>query len=513
MQRRLLLSSLAVFVLTGTLFFWLSRHDVFPDPDAFYHVKASQVLLERGIEKTFPWLSFTTLNAYYADQHFLYHVALLPFISFGGDPLFSAKVATAVFAAVLFAFLAVFLQLFRVRFWWLFLCVLLATNPFLFRILLVKAPALSLTLLFLGITFLFAGRRVPLAIVSFFYAWTYGGFALLAIAAGCYLVVASIKLRALSWRAWRLFLTVLAGLTLGIVLNPYFPQNLSLYWQQLVQIGLVNYQEFINVGGEWHPYATIDLFSNAAFVSISIVVAFLGLFLHRSRQSNETWTVLLLTVFMFFMTLKSRRYVEIYVPLAVVFSAFAVRDAWPHLAFRGLSDAAMALFRRKTVLATVVVLYCVSASSVIVFRDFRGLANDLANGSPFSTFRAVGEWLKNNTPKNAIIVHSDWDDFPALWYWNSHNRYIVGLDPTFMFLKDRSRYERWASLTTGNRTNDATTIITRDLQSRIVVVTKDHEAFRNTMDAQHAFLRAYEDDEVIVYVYAPTKTLPDTAGL
>lgn len=516
----IVLCAFFIFALASAFFFWLQAKPVFPDPDSFYHITMAQLLGEQGVVQHFPWLAFTGLPSYYTDQHFLYHVVLLPFVTLL-HPVVGAKVATVFINAALLSLIAVFLIRFRVRFWPVFCTILLVTNPFLFRINLVKAPGLSIVLLVTGLWLLFRERPWPLAALAFLYVWTYGGFAMLGIFAAVYAVatvlhtqqnqhgVLQVFRRFLPQRwlwanllrhpALRCLSAVVAGLTLGVVLSPYFPQNLFFYWQQLVQIGIVNFQNVVNVGGEWRPYGFIELLANTVFVSIAVLLAYVGFFITYRKQTNQSWTLALLTVLFFLITLKSRRYVELYVPFAVLFAAFVSRDALPNVRPATLWQWYRRVFRRHAVVTALLSGYVLVTSTSIVVRDTRQLDADLKSGFSATYLQNVSAWLAAHTPVGSIVVHSDWDEFPSLFYHNRRNYYIVGLDPTFMYQYNRLLYQRWADLTSGTRSEDAARIITRDLQSATVVVTSDHPDFARTMREQRSFVKVYEDAEAAVY--------------
>ncbi|MFH1171108.1 MAG: hypothetical protein V1778_01040 [bacterium] len=517
--RTFTLAILVVFLVSFSWFLFLQMKPVFPDPDSFYHIKMAQLIQRQGVVEHFPWLAFTGLTNYYTDQHLLYHVFLVPFVALF-EPVFGAKLATICINAALFALLAAFLIHHRVRWWWVFILILLFTNPFLFRINLVKAPGLSLILLLVGLWLLFARRIWPLAILGFLYVWTYGGFTLLGIFGAVFVavtlvhdwhhrsIVASVfrhfSLRRFSLSRFladrRLFplYAIILGLCAGLLINPYFPKNLFFYWQQLIQIGIVNFQNVVNVGGEWHPYGFVELIANTVFVSIVVLLGLVALVLARRRQSKESWTLFLLTVFLFLITLKSRRYVELYVPLATLFAAFALRDGIPG-SLLSAAKRMYALMGKRVGLAILLGLYIAGAAVMVVVRDERQLIRDMQSGFRPEYLAGVGTWLRNHTPKDSVVVQSDWDEFPSLFYHDDHNRFIVGLDPTFMFQYDRALYQRWADLTSGNRTSDATQIIVNDLKSTTVVVTKDHQAFQKTMEQQPAFRVVYDDADATIY--------------
>ena len=136
-----------IFILAVLLFSWLHWQPAFADPDSFYHVKMTQLLMERGAINEFPWLSATTLRYQFVDHHFLYHLVLIPFIAV--SPLIGLKVATVFLAACAMVAIFLFLRYLKVAgaFWYTLF--LLTVNPFVFRLVLAKAQPLVILFLFL----------------------------------------------------------------------------------------------------------------------------------------------------------------------------------------------------------------------------------------------------------------------------------------------------------------------------------------------------------------------------
>jgi hypothetical protein len=48
-------------------------------------------------------------------------------------------------------------------------------------------------------------------------------------------------------------------------------------------------------------------------------------------------------------------------------------------------------------------------------------------------YRGATEWFKKNTPEKSIVFNAAWDNFPQLFFMNTHNYYVVGLDMLFMY--------------------------------------------------------------------------------
>ena len=69
------------------------------DPDSFYHLKMPLLMIQHGIIVNFPWLPLTIFKDHYVDQHFLYHVILVPFV-FTWGPILGGKIAQALLASL-----------------------------------------------------------------------------------------------------------------------------------------------------------------------------------------------------------------------------------------------------------------------------------------------------------------------------------------------------------------------------------------------------------------------------
>jgi hypothetical protein len=108
------MSYVVVFVLSFALFLLYQANSVFADPDSFYHVKMALLMRDQGTIHNFPWLGLTTLGQHYTDQHYLYHVLLIPFVT-ALPPLIGMKLATVFFAAAFMTTFYWFLRTFGVR--------------------------------------------------------------------------------------------------------------------------------------------------------------------------------------------------------------------------------------------------------------------------------------------------------------------------------------------------------------------------------------------------------------
>mgnify|MGYP001610465880 CR=1 FL=1 len=110
MEKKGLLELAVVFALA----FAFSAALLFSQPsifglDSYYNLRYSSLIPKQGILFEFPWLYYTTLNKNFFDQHFLYHLLLMPF-TLQGDLLLAARIAGAFFAALAIAGIWFFLR-------------------------------------------------------------------------------------------------------------------------------------------------------------------------------------------------------------------------------------------------------------------------------------------------------------------------------------------------------------------------------------------------------------------
>ncbi len=520
------LGYLAIFTISFIVLLVLQAAPVFSDPDSFYHAKMALLIRDQGIIHTFPWLNLTVLGQHYTDQHFLYHVLLIPFVTWF-PPLVGLKLATVFFGAGVVTVAYWMMRQLGVRGAFLYALILLFSRPFSFRMSLAKAPSTSLIILLLGLTWIFQYRLRRLFWLAFVYVWYYGGFALLGIAAAVQATVSVLhnrcitghdshrfvqKIKALVGRHSRtprvrrlnlgLLISVFGGLLAGIMINPYFPNNISFYYHQVINIGVINFQKVIGVGGEWYPYGLINLIANGAFASILLVLAIIGLLVRAKQQTKATWTLFILTVFFFFLTLKSRRYVEYYIPFAIIFSASSISGALAGLQLHRVWGEFRRLMLRQRIgqiLLGLAGVYISLAAGFVAGRDFHNEQRDLQHGFRTDELASASAWLEANTPVGSRVVHSDWDEFPLLFYHNTHNTYIVGLDPTFLYKADQDRYWAWANITLGKFQGDVYRAVTTTLDSRYVMVTSDHIGMDSYFRTNDRFLKRYQDSEATIY--------------
>lgn len=499
------LSYITLFLMSLGFFSFLQASPTFPDPDSFYHAKLAVLLARFGVIYDFPWLSATTLRFGFIDHHFLYHLLLVPFVSFL-PPLIGIKVATALFGSLVILTIYWFLKQLKVSGALWYCMFLLTINPFIFRLNLAKATALSLVLLFLTAYFIFNRRYTVLLLTSFIFVWLYGGWPIALALALIYFILSIIW--PIQWRGMIIakfgklkvvfqnfssLMHVLIGCIVGLVLFPYFPKNLAFYWQQTFKIAVVNYQKIIAVGGEWYPYHFSDLVLACLPLFILLVLALIGFIITIRKQTVNSWFFLILSVIFFAFTLKSRRYVEYFVPLSVVFSAVSINN------YQAEARKWLESFLPRC-LVMCLPLILLLAFSPFFFQDLKSVKDSYDQGISINKFSAASSWLKNNAASGEIVFNCDWDEFPELFYYNDQNYYIVGLDPTFMYEYNHAMYQEWLNITTGQPVNNLYGSIKEVFNAKYVLVDyNQNQILARNLEENINFKEVYNDSEAKIF--------------
>ncbi len=452
------------------------------DNDGYYHIRWAAMLRENWPHlPAFKALPLTTLDEqHYVDHHYLFHVLLIPFTF--GDLRLGAKLAAVVFSSLGIVSLFALLVAHRVRFRWLWIVPLVASSePFLYRLSMTRAPALSLALLGVGTYLILKRKHVWVGLLSFVFVWAYSLFPLMLAFALVYSLTAYLSERRIDlWSALASFI----GIAAGLVINPYFPKNLALLREHLFMKAGGAYA--VDVGVEWYPYETwVFLGTSAAAVVIYFVALLAFDYRDRARDLKPLF-FLIVSAMLLLISLKSRRFIEYWPPFAIVFAAFTISPRLERVSFTWLArtrDRALA-----AIAAAVVTIAAILWMGGAIWQAREDVKSE---DDPFA-YQGASEWIAAHTPPGSMIFNTDWDKFPMLFHYNPNNTYIVGLDPTYMYDRDPELWKVYADITLGNEDNPAPLI--RDRFGSEYVVTENAQSdFMQVCDDSGDFEKVYED--------------------
>lgn len=456
-----------------------------PDNDGFYHIKLAEIMRTEGLQPDFPWLPLSILNPdEFYDHHFLFHAALMPFTV--GDLRLGAKWAAVLFAG--FAFIAVWYIFHRQNLphaWLWSLALLGISDAFLFRMSITRAQSLSLVVLALGYLWLVEGKHKHLAVLSFVYVWLYDAFPLIVVLGCLHMIAVALVERRFEYRP---LLYIVVGILLGLVVNPYFPQNIIFSYHHMLP--KLTDATSVRVGNEWYPYETKQLLENSLPSLIAFASGTLALGLSARKMDTRTAFGLLAALLFGLMLFQARRFVEYFPPFALIFAAFA----WTPLLTLPDDPAlpAQSSFQR---IGAVLLGLAVAVSIVVSVPRAR---DAVASSKPYDLYAGASAWLKQNSLPGERVFQTDWDDFPRLFFYNSHNTYLIGLDPTYMQLYDPNLYMLWVQITQGN-VKDPAHLIQTKFGSVYVHTDLSHKNFLRVAENDPGLREVYRDDQAVLF--------------
>ncbi|HEX9676322.1 MAG TPA: hypothetical protein VGA07_10105 [Anaerolineales bacterium] len=467
--------------------------------DGYYHIRLAGLMSEQGLKPEFVWLPLTILSPeQFVDHHFLFHVLLIPF-SFG-DLILGAKWASVLFAASAFAALGWLLHRQQVPYAALWtIAGMVVSEAFIYRMSMARAQSLSLTVLILALGWLLSGHYRRLLPLGFLYVWLYDAFPLLLVVCACYvaaewLLGGGLRLAPLGYAA--------AGIGLGLLINPYFPENLLFISRHLLP--KLTEATSISVGNEWFPYDTAQLIGNSGLALLALASGALALGLQGRRMGVGTAAALFFGLVLGLMLFQARRFVEYFPPFALIFAALA----WSPLLRRaglagagsraapvtGLPDQQGYHLWRKVGVAAI----AAGVLAVGLWANLEASQVSVRASRSAQRFQAAASWLEAHSPEGARVFQTDWDDFPRLFFYNTHNTYTIGLDPTYLQLQDPRLYDLWVDLTQG-RGEDLSASIRESFGSEYALSDLDHERFLEAAAEDPQMRELYRDEFAVVF--------------
>jgi hypothetical protein len=474
--------------------------------DGYYHIKQAYLMRTEGLKPAFDWLPLTVLNAQeFVDHHFLYHVMLIPFTF--GDLREGVKLASVLFPAL--AFLSI---------WWLLrsqnvpyaavwsLGLLVISEAFLFRMIMPRAQSVSLLFLVWASYFLLNQKYKWLLPLGFFYVWLYNAFPLLLVVVLTYIAAAALLEKQIRWQP---MVYAATGVGLGLILNPYFPENLYFIYRHIAP--KLGDPTATSVGSEWYPYKTTQLMENSRLTLIAFLAGITALGLSKRRMYTNTAATLFLVFIFGYLLFQSRRFIEYAPPFIFIFTALAAApllinwlDKKAHLGEQNrsiqgwippkLAELTSETAWRAWVFVGVMVIVLVPS---MLFNLSASRKSFETSAKPFTRFADASAWLRENTPPGSRVFQTDWDDFPRLFFYNTHNTYTIGLDPTYMQLYDADLYGRWVDITKGN-VESPSDVIRKYFGGAYVVSDLKHKKFLAKAEEDTNLIEVYQDDDSVV---------------
>lgn len=487
------------------------------DWDGYYHIRWSSLLWENFKHgkwlPEFVWLPLTVLNPQdYADHHFLFHLLQIPFLWFF-EPVMAAKVAAVCYGSL--AIFSAYWLMFRYKIDYLLIwlaALLTCASSFLFRINMAKAPPLTIIITIIGIYLLFERKYVWLLPLMFVFVWTYSLFPLLWGAAIFWTLIIGWNERRLEWRP---FAYTTGGMILGNIINPYFPQNLGLFWEHFATKLKFGSDFAVSVGGEWYPYSGQELLMNFPIALMAMLLGYI-LFAPKNGKLPEKSTFFLMFVtVLLVLQFRSKRFAEYFPPFAILFVAFSWRDFYAPISNYLSGDLESPAIvnnvpkRRETadiikqvavwtigIFLVLWLFYNLNGVNIGGFQE-TGLISTLQGNEPNEKYQRATDWAKANIPEGERIFNCNWDDFPKLFFFDTKHNYVYGLDPNYLYSKNPELSKLIPEITNG-KISEAAPIILDKFGSRWIFndAKENEDMVAKCLESGWCEM-AYQDDEAM----------------
>ncbi|HEX4823939.1 MAG TPA: hypothetical protein VFV19_06475 [Candidatus Polarisedimenticolaceae bacterium] len=431
-RRSALAGALGVFLLTAFVVgsIRLAGPPIY-DTDGWYHVKYAEVVRHDGLSRSFPWFQESFLKDRFADLNILYHALLIPFTL--GDPLRGAQALSVLLAAVTMTIFWGTVRSLRVPWPALWAIGLLALAPEMtYRMTYTRPVVLAIGLALAGTGAILRGQARLAAALTFVYAHWHCSFHLLPCVALLHDVVAPAPGRS----RFRTTLWTAGGALAGITLSPYFPNDFRMWWVSNVEVLRASWAmgDTLRIGTELLPLPPMELLLRNFGVFVVFAAALLAIG-YRRRVPEEARTLLPVAGGFLVLAFLSQRFIEMAAPFTFLLAAVAVRDV---VADHPIGDERQ---RRAVLVASLFI-------AAILWRTWAADRAAAADEDP-PQYLEASAWIKDHVPPGETIFHLGWDEFPELFYADGTHHYLVGMDPTYMWVTSRERTLLWTQIARG----------------------------------------------------------------
>lgn len=429
-----ILTALRIFVLHGTG----GENSL----DAYYHARMADLGPDVFLAREFPALQLSVWHDAFADKELVFHFLLRGFFKLGNLFGFTSAppfhFATALFLLLLagsFVFAAFRMKLrpALILAGSLLFCLLSAAGTA--RLTMLRPHLLSVAFLFLAFGIQARGslrfRSFAALALSFVYAWTYSNPHFIVLP---FLFVAIFEFRERSWSSFLPVLAALAGVMLGLLIHPQFP-NSFLIWKvqsfHALAAPLSAHADMNLIPGEMKSPAFLWQIAALPVYLLGFLNLLLLIRLWEFRGSGKIPPLLpaltgfsLLFTFAMFLSLRSIEYAMPFSVLAQLgLFECALREKLPFPLFRNP--------RKGTVFFVASVCICVMAS--VIFYPHH------TKRQVFRPEENLGRCLAELFPRGQALLNADWSDFPRLFHAAPQMRWQWGLDPAFSMAYDERK--------------------------------------------------------------------------
>lgn len=425
--------------------------------DHFFHIKFAQIFHENGLDafREFHWLYFSKISidqSYFIYYNFLFYLVLIPF-TYITPLLLGIKLYAVIFCALSFTLLYYFLLKIKIKnaFLWVLLMFAVLNYFSIWRFLLTRPYALAPALLLILIYFLYKKNYWGIFIFNALYLyWHTATFFFPLGISVLYFLFEGFYQRKPDWKV--VFLSV-AGISAGLISLSFFAPGLINFMRDIVfrtffETTIRGNETNINEGLELFPVNAIDFMkANAIILTGMIIAVVFEIYQYIESKKKELdfsqefsgkqvvkGSLFFLSLLFLLGTFISRRNGDFFVFFSIAYIIMSFSYFFEHIKLT--ND----LLKKSLSLGIIIATIYLFAGNILF------LNNQIASSEPHNAIQGSAEWLKNNTKKGDIVFNTSWNYFTTLFYYNSQNYYIAGIEPRFLYDYDPKFYWAWRNI-------------------------------------------------------------------
>jgi hypothetical protein len=297
------------------------------------------------------------------------------------------------------------------------------------------------------------------------------------------------------------------GIVVGLLINPYFPLNIEYSIHEVTSIFHWMQTDYSDIKtrmiypAELEPpvLGTLTLISYVLILLLAIGAENYIFSKDRNKiykPKIEITSAITLSVIFGFLYIFAGRFNEYWVPFATLTSALCIDQI-----IRKLSQNKqnLKIFDRKF---SYVDVSAFAVFSFLILFSISGfyyyIQTAPAVEESVSDYISVNQWLVENTQESSIVF-LPWSEFPIMFFYNTHNYYVYGLNPLDLYVYNETLSDLYLSVVSGDDV-DAYQILTSDFEAEYLAIpSRETDLLWPKIRNDERFSEVYRNNYWIIY--------------
>ena len=494
------------------------RHSgALPGSDVYFHIQIAEIMKSHGIIfENFPWATHSVWKDGFFDKDWLFHVYLIPFLALG-------KIAGAKAALLTIVFLiglawGLLFKVLKCKYIFIALLFTLFCSGYAFsgRLVLLRAHLFSIFFIAVCLICIIKTWYLGLTAATILYSLSYTGSWQIIPIALLFDIVRFFQKNKNNWNYRYSIIWAILGIFIGIMINPYYPANISGGILQNITVLKSSWLGIsdanIVLGKELYAVSLKKLYTVYLPVLIILFITVYQCINTKKKQEINYATAIplgLLSFIYLILTLLTVKFTDYLIPFTI---AFAVSVWNMNLRYTG----------KKSLFLYIILFLLIffGSYSIAILREDtfqthpryygavewlnRNIGHQRHTNNNNKKLNSLNPYPKTYTPEQTIFT-GEWSDTPALFYGSPQFKYLVFLDPNFMYAYSPEKYKLWKKISDGKVLYPAVRIH-NDFNSNIVFLSKHKKrlfyALKNSLYAKHMYTGP--DGESIFIINIPS---------